>query len=79
MDLINCKDTICYLESKHYDFLISYKKNLNKNGILLFQYIQKQLLKKNQNYFDYNVKKSFRIKKFILINQIYIFSKRRAC
>ena len=59
MDLINCKDTICYLESKkHYDFLISCKRNLNKNGILLFQYIQKQLLKKNQNYFDFNVKKN---------------------
>ncbi len=60
MDLINCKDTICYLESKkHYDFLISCKKNLNKNGFLLFQYIQKQLIKKNQNYFDYNLKRNY--------------------
>jgi 2-polyprenyl-3-methyl-5-hydroxy-6-metoxy-1,4-benzoquinol methylase len=58
MDFINCKDTICYLDkNKQFDFIYNCKKNLKKNGLFLFQYIQKQLVKKNNQIFDFNLKK----------------------
>ena len=61
MDLINCKDTICYLDNnKQFDFINNCQKNLKKNGFFLFQYIQKQLIKKNNDSFDFNLKKDHR-------------------
>ena len=59
MDLINCKDTICYLDkNKQFDFIKNCQKHLKKNGLFLFQYIQKQLIKKNKDIYDYNLKRN---------------------
>ena len=54
LDLIICKDTICYIDKpKHLQFLLDCSSILKKNGIILIQYIQAQIKHNKKNLFNY--------------------------
>lgn len=57
MDLVICKDTICYIdEPKQLQFLKNCSSILKKNGFIMIQYIQAQIKQKKIN--DLSYKKS---------------------
>jgi predicted TPR repeat methyltransferase len=60
MDLILMKDILYYIElERQFEiFKIIYQK-LKKNGLFLFQYIQKELKLRNKNFFQYNILKNY--------------------
>lgn len=60
------KDTLYYLSPEmQMSLFYNVKKILKKNGYFLFQYIQTEFIKKNQNLFSYNFfQKSKKLKSF---------------
>ena len=66
MDLILCKDTYYYIKEKNRtNFLINCKKNLNKNGIIILQYIQNFLVQDyNRDDFSINLNTITKTKKY---------------
>jgi 2-polyprenyl-3-methyl-5-hydroxy-6-metoxy-1,4-benzoquinol methylase len=54
LDIIICKDTICYIDlPKQLQFLLNCSSVLKKKGHILIQYIQAQIKQKQKNFFDY--------------------------
>lgn len=54
LDMIICKDTICYIDkAKQLQFLIDCSSILKKNGFILIQYIQAQIKKEKKNLLEY--------------------------
>ena len=54
LDLIICKDTICYIDkSRQLQFLRNCSSVLKKDGYILIQYIQAQIKQKKRNSFSY--------------------------
>ncbi len=66
MDLMLCKDTYYYIKEKNrINFLINCKKNLNKNGIIILQYIQNFLVQDyNRKDFSINLNTVAKTKKY---------------
>tara|TARA_B110000483_G_C18154431_1_gene526815 strand:+ start:377 stop:1069 length:693 start_codon:yes stop_codon:yes gene_type:complete len=54
LDIIICKDTICYInEPKQLQFLLDCCSALQKNGYILIQYIQAQIKQKQKKLLNY--------------------------
>ena len=60
MDLINCRDTIYYIDlEKQLEFIRNCAFSLKKNGLLLFQYIQDQFKEEKSTLFNYDLRNGF--------------------
>ena len=60
MNLITMKDTLYYIElDKQFDVFKSVYNQLQNNGLFLFQYIQRELKLKNNNFFQFDLNKNY--------------------